>query len=287
MKPLADAFGDEAAAAAASRRQRGCPPPDRCWAVALGLSAWNDGERPHLSACPSCRSAVRRLRWRVRHPSWWTLQRATLGLLPADEAGEVRRHLEMDGCGSCGRRRQRLAGDEVVSFTAAVPLPDPRTWAAAGGGLDQAAASADGRLKAHLLGLGRDVILEVRTRDAALDGRLVACGCAGDDEEPLLAFAVLRPDVNGWFAAQVRWDASELHARLCGSCRGLMARVLEPGLLTAAETDALRASIDRDGPDERSMTAWRQWRERALVQPEPLSEEVRVVLRSHPGTSSV
>ncbi len=278
MKPLADAFAEEVAAAAASRQARGCPPPDRCWAVVLDLAAWTTDERSHLRVCRACRSAVRRLRWRIRHPSWWTLQRAALGLLDADEAEELQRHLEVDGCGSCAGRLQRLADEDVASYPAVVPLPDPRAWAAADAGLDRAAVSADRRLEAHLVGHGPDVILEVRTRDASLCGRLMACGCAGGDGEPLLAFAVLRPDVNGWFAAQVRWDAGELHARLGGACRDLLARVLEPTLLTAAEAGALRSSIDRDRADEQAMTAWRQWAGLVREGSEVLAEEMRVLL---------
>jgi hypothetical protein len=279
MSSLDDAYAAAVAAAAARRGQDGCPPPDRAWAVALGLADPTGEERAHLRSCPRCRTTWRRLRWQVRHPSWWDLARATRGALEGDEANDLRRHLE-GPCPACAARLGRLAPAAGVLFTRPAALPDPRAWAAASGPpLDQGAASPDGRLEAQLVAAGADVVLEVRTRDPGLAGHLAAGGCAAPDGEPLLAFAVLRPDVNGWYAAGMRWDGARLHDRLGGACRDLAARVVGPDLLTAAEAGALRESIARDASDATARAAWRAWAARALEAGGPPAEEIRAVLR--------
>ncbi len=214
---------------------------------------------------------------RLRTPQCPSLPRLAAALgggwTPAERA-------HVAGCGYCRkllslhRRLSRPAAD-TPRIRAAGPVRAGAAHALAamsGGPFGLIAVSPDRRLEAELAVEGGRLALEVRTHDAALNHRPVeyrfaAAGGAAVET----GYLVLRPDQNGWFAAQAEFPA-DVSAGLDGTT--LTVQVLaadgagiDPGLL--------RAAVARDRDDGAARAAWRAWADGAARLPDDLRAAVR------------
>lgn len=192
-------------------------------------------------------------------------------------------HVEPEGCPRCAARLAALeaVANGVIHF-ARLELPNPFAAAAATGPLEAAGRSRDGLLEADLVEEERDILLEVRTRDAALSHQLVGYSLRGATERALVqGFLVLRPDVERWYAAHTSFYRGALYARLDGRCEEVLIAPVRPQALGAADRQQLLAAIAR--LDRASQEAWARWLSGAELlaaeETRPLLREMRERLR--------
>jgi hypothetical protein len=168
----------------------------------------------------------------------------------------------------------------LVSFLSPISLPNPQVaHARTGEPLDVTETSPDERIEVEFVEDKGAMVLEVRTKDAALNHQLFGYALRdADGQEAVTGFVVLREDVNDWYAAHVTFDLNELFATLNGQCRDVVVSLVEAEMLTEAEREALLASVERDRDDAEARAAWRAWAGRA-AQSETLPEEARQLIQ--------
>jgi hypothetical protein len=149
------------------------------------------------------------------------------------------------------------------------PLPHPEALAAQSDQpLHLASASADGRLQADLVEDGPRLLLEVRTKNPALNYALIrVTPGAADPRDPAAGrlMLLLRPDVNEWYAAHATFNTAELREDLQAGGRvrglGLFISVVDPEWREGRDTGAVFDQVEgeREGPAGRA--AWHAWLE--------------------------
>ncbi len=246
--------------------------------AALLRGGWTAAERAHIGGCAYCqktREKVQRVLW---HPTLWQVFLHNLN----GGVAEVAYHLEQDKCQPCLARCRCLekVRNCIVSFLSPIPLRNPQVaLAATGEPLDVTATSPDQRIEVQLVEDRDAMVLEVRTKDVALNHQLFGYALRdADGQEAVTGFLVLREDVNDWYAAHVTFDLNELFATLNGQCRNAVVSLVEADMLTEAEREALLASVARDRDDAEAQAAWRAWAERA-EQSGTLPDDARQLIR--------
>jgi hypothetical protein len=155
-----------------------CPPLTRFGAAAP--ADWTPEERQHAAHCPYCQK-----------------------VLAMKEAEE------------------RRASEEARRPVRVIPLPNLRAAAAATGATTAPSLRVrvpvpDPRLEAEFLQEGTQLVLELLTRDAALNGQLFRFAFRDvEGREAVTGFILLRPNKNG-FAGHASFDAEALFVGLGG-----------------------------------------------------------------------
>ena len=165
-----------------------CPPLSR-FGVAL-REGWTAEEKQHVRQCAYCQK-----------------------IIAMSEEAERREREEV----------QAPEGARLI-FPSPVFLPNLRAAAAATAtALRVQTSSADQRLEAEFLQDEDQLVLEVRTKDAALNQQLFRYDFRGSDgPAAVTGFILLRPDANGWYAGHARFDAQALFAGLGGKVQELV-----------------------------------------------------------------
>jgi hypothetical protein len=251
----------------------------RARALALDPGRWRDAERAHVTNCRRCQVLVAGMSRLMPHPSLWTLLRSHLGLLSDHDQRALSYHAGPDGCPRCAARLAAIGPvrAQAVSFPR-FALRNPAAAAAATGPLDVSARSSDGRIEAELVEEEKEILLEVRTRDAGLNHQLVGYTLRGATEQALVqGFLVLRPDVESWFAACRRFEAETLYRGLLGRCEEMLIAAVSVDALSAKERGALLEATSQ--LDRESRSAWAGWlaavHSHAPAELQGLLEEVR------------
>jgi hypothetical protein len=216
----------------------------------------------------------------IPHLSLWTLLRATLRCPTERERDVLQYHLEEGGCRRCRRRAGQVSAAALaaVRFDTGTPLVRPAALGAGTAPAEAIGRSDDGALEAELFQENGQVVLELRTREAAFNHRLVGFLLRGE-RGPVEGFMVLQPDVDGWYTAEAAFAAGELHAALGGACHEVVLIPVAEELLAGAERDALLASAERARRDSRAGAAWRTWLEGIQAREEGLSREARPLMQ--------
>jgi hypothetical protein len=241
---------------------RNCLTFARARELALNSTRWTTEEEKHAAGCPACVSLVARFERSMPHLSLWMLIRRRLGLplLPVEEHA-FQYHLVEGGCRQCGERDRR-AGELLPTVTHLRGLlPTPlRPGVHAQTAPATTSASAAGNVVDAELALERGRLgLEVRTKDARWKHQLVGWTLATRRErEARERFAVLYPDVEGWFVDHSWLDAKELGLGTNNPCQEILAAALDVELLTDAQRESIVGVVWRlEVPAQRS--AWREW----------------------------
>lgn len=240
----------------------GCLPFARARELALDPVRWTEDEREHAAGCATCTVLVKRFERAMPHLSLWMLIRRRLGLplLPVEEHA-VRYHLLEGGCRECGERDRR-AGEllpNVTLLSGTLPAPAPAGVHAAVPDAVTSACASGSAFDAELaLEQGR-LGLEVRTRDSRWKHQLVGWTLATRRQrEARERFAVLYPDVEGWFVDHSWLDAGELGLGANNPCQEILAAVVDVELLTDAQRDSLLGVVWRL-ETAKQRAAWREW----------------------------
>jgi hypothetical protein len=148
--------------------------------------------------------------------------------------------------------------------------------AAVGGEVNVTEVSGDGRLESTFIEDEDRLVLEVRTKDKALEGQLVKYTIkASDGSVARTGFLLLRPD-DDWYAAHAEFkNANELSDHVHGVCQ-LEIEPVDVWMLTGRDKEALLASV-RDA-DPAAQAAWNAWLERAERDDIPGSEETATLV---------
>lgn len=260
-------FGEGVPAGAATDAESECTAPGcltfaRARELALSSVRWTSDEQAHAADCATCAKLVARFERSMPHLSLWLLIRRRLGLplLPVEEHA-VRYHLVDGGCRECGERDRR-AGELLPSVTVlrgALPTPAvPGVQASTAPAATSASASGNAFEAELALERGR-LGLEVRTRNDQWKHQLVGWTLATRRErEARERFAVLYPDVEGWFVDHSWLDAKELGLGANNPCQEILAAAMDVELLTDAQRESIVGLVRRlDSPEQRS--AWRDW----------------------------
>lgn len=258
-------FGEGVAAAGESGPELvapGCLTFARARELALNSVRWTSEERSHAAECAACETLVARFERSMPHLSLWLLIRRRLGLplLPVEEHA-VKYHLEEGGCRECGERDRR-AGELLPSVTVlrgALPMPAlPGVHAATAPAATSASVSGSA-LDAELALERGKLGLELRTRDRQWKHQLVGWTLATRRErEARERFAVLYPDVEGWFVDHSWLDAKELGLGANNPCQEILAAAMDVELLTDAQRESIVGLVWRlEAAEQRS--AWREW----------------------------
>ncbi|MGV3721116.1 MAG: hypothetical protein ACO1SX_09420 [Actinomycetota bacterium] len=255
---LMEAGADFQAASAAP----GCLTFARARELALNSVRWTREEQSHAADCPSCTNLVARFERSMPHLSLWLLIRRRLGLpLQAVEEHAIQYHLVEGGCRECGERDRR-AGELLPNVTVlrgALPIPAAPGVQASTAPAATSASASGGALDAELaLERGR-LGLEVRTRNDQWKHQLVGWTLATRRErEARERFAVLYPDVEGWFVDHSWLDAEELGLGANNPCQEILAAAMDVELLTDAQRESIVGLVWRlKSAEQRS--AWRDW----------------------------
>jgi hypothetical protein len=249
--------------------------------LALDPERMTEGERAHLESCRACRRLVDRLTEELPHPSLWLLLRWAMGWLlsEGDEARAMRYHLEDGRCRRCLARLAALEAvrERVVRLAGSFVLPSPYAMhGASATALDVKQTSPDQRLEARLTRDDGTVALEVRTKDDTVAAFPVAYTLLGEgDQRAVSGYTVLRPDVNGWHAANVVFDLKDLYDRLGGRCTGLLVCPLDLGMVPEPDCADLLAAAEREAGAPDAKDAWLRVAKRALEHDAGLTPDVR------------
>ncbi len=254
----------------------GCLTFTRAAALARDPGRWQAEERSHAARCRRCAQLSRTFAVEMPHLTVWDLLRYRLGVLPEREQRLAARHLGTDACASCRRREEllRRAADGAALLTFPADLPHPRAAGAAAVASPSLCRASGGDLEAELFEDGPDVVLEIRTRKAALNYRLVAYSLRGARGRVWReGFAVLQPDVEGWYTAQLPFRPSELFESLNGRCEEVLVSVVDADALSREERQMLLDSVGRSAGNEYLRHGWKAWVEGAVARSAGLSEE--------------
>ena len=252
---------------------------ERTRALALDPGRWRAEERRHTATCRRCRRLVASAEVQMPHLSLWTLLRHRLGSTSERERQAIAYHLEEGGC----RRCRQVAGALAVGTSFRLPpfaLPHPAAAGAATGALEVGGRSSDGRLEAELVEEERQILLEIRSREAALNHQMIAYTLRGAQQE-MQGFLVLRPDVERWYAAQEIFDPELLYSRLQGRCEEVLIAPVGLEALPGVDRELLLAEAGRSRGNAEARAAWAAWASsRADVSEETrrLLDEVRAAV---------
>jgi hypothetical protein len=260
----------------------GCLSFARARALALGATAIQAPEAAHLERCRRCTGLIGAFRAAVPHMPWWQMLRRRLGRLSAAEERAAAAHLEEEGCPACFTRWEALGSAREWSILppGRLRLPDPAAAGAAAVELEVTARSANGELEADLVEEESSLSLEVRTKNPQLNHSLVGytlLGAAGEGR--LGGLLLLRPDVQGWFAARERFDAASVYATLHGACDELLISPLALDLLGSEEREQLLAAAHRSRHDPELRSTWLEWSTRIRPAFPSLGEETHELLQ--------
>ncbi len=141
------------------------------------------------------------------------------------------------------------------------PLYDPAALAAhSEPPLHVSAASADDRLQADLVEDGPHLLLEVRTKDPALNLALVRVTAAVEDDRAAgRTVVLLRPDVNDWYAGHAAFRTADLRGWLEGRLAELTVTVLDVDRMDRRDARAVLHRVGQDRDDLAARSAWAAW----------------------------
>jgi hypothetical protein len=253
-----------------------CLPFARARALTLNPDRWEPEERAHAAGCRRCARLLASFERQMPHLSLWSLVRRQLSRLAEDERRAVAYHLEAGECQHCRAREDRLREtlDRIVQFPAPLALPDPAFAGAATACLAAGARSSGGTLEAELFEEEGLIRLEVRTKDAALNHRLVGYALRGTRREDALeGFLVLRPDVEGWLTAHASFDPGEIYFRLRGRCEEVLISPILVDVLSTTEREALLASVMRGREDAAARAEWTAWATEMVQKSDRVSDQ--------------
>lgn len=272
-----------AAAPARPTRSADCLPFSRARLLVLDPARRTPQEEAHLATCRRCRTLLAGFEHDLPHLPVWTLIRSRIGGLSAPERRMLEYHLENGGCRVCRRRLERLA--ELSPAVLALPVPTTPVFAnsvqAAVPGPEVLASAASDGLEAELVQFRGELNLELRTRQAALNGTLAAYSFQTAEGEGLLeGYVVLGPDVEGWYAAEVRIDESRYRERVGTRLGQLWIGLVEPELLTEEEWARLEACVPGPEAEPHLRALWLDWCARALLTDRGLPARGRTILQA-------
>jgi hypothetical protein len=188
-------------------------------------------------------------------------------------------HLESGGCRRCQERTNGLERSLgfLIAFDPQLPLRSTSAALAAGDPTPVPVRSPNAVLQAELYEEGGRVTLEVLTRDQSLNRRLLGYWLSGHGGASISGFAVLRPDVDGWYSAQARFASEEL-GPLGTAVQEAVVCLVENEVLTGEEREALLESVRRDVADSELRQAWQEWWGQVRPHRERLPAEARLLL---------
>jgi hypothetical protein len=257
-----------------------CLSLSRARELALNSVRWTSPEEAHARECRRCERLVQQFTAEMPHLSVWLLIRRRLGMPLLDsEVHSIRYHLDEGGCSECAERDRKTEEllPNVALLKGMLPRPLPEGVHAADAGVPDSAAAAAGAFEAELALERGQLGLEVRTRDPRWQRQLVGWTLATRRErEACERFAVLHPDVEGWFVDHSWLDAKDLGLGTQNPCQEILAAAVDVELLTREQREALVEVVRRlDLADQRG--AWQAW---ALEQQEreDLSPQTHEVL---------
>jgi len=250
--------------------------------VVLDPTRLTSQEKAHLKECRLCCTLVTSLERNLPHLTFWSLLKQALGQLSPSERHSVEYHLEAGGCRSCRARQERLRQSLLPVLqmpSPPTPVP-PHVVRAAVKGPEVLASAVSGELEAELIRYRGDLSLELRTRSAPAETSLAAYAFQDERGGSLLdGYAVLRPDVEGWYAAEVDLDAARYHEKVGDRCRVLWVGLVDPAVLS--EEEWARVSEATPGPEAESEArgAWLNWCTHTLLAGKDLPAPAQAVLQ--------
>jgi hypothetical protein len=241
-RTLRDLYGPEQQAVPGQHRLRTPQCPSLVRFGAALQNGWTPQERSHVYGCTYCRQLLGR-----EKPE-------ELRALIIEALAALR---ILFGCIQL-RRRGTLA-------------------ASTGGAVEVTRLSPDQRLESTFYEDEDRLVLEVRTREPALEHQLVRYAIQGrDGSEVRAGFLVLARAEHGWIAAHATFAADPLHEQAQGLCQALEVRPVAAESLTTGDRPALLASLAE--PNETERTAWRSWLDRTERENEALPAEIAPLL---------
>jgi hypothetical protein len=253
--------------------------------LALNSRLWTDDEKRHAADCSQCRNLVAAAERLMPHLSLLAIARGILGLSDEAEQQLIRYHIDDGMCLRCQEQRRKL---EAVRSALAAFLParqerqpalnslgDPEAALAGADLIWVKAVSLDGRIKGTLWEAERNLNLEVRAEDAALDLQMVRYEIQGATEQnTLTGYVALTRAEDELFTGLAVVPLAEAYHTLKADVRGVLLKPSAPETLTQEEQESLLACVRRDRADERAAKAWREWTEQLLSR-ENASETAR------------
>lgn len=253
----------------------------RARALALDSSLWTAQEREHIQTCSRCRQLVVSFAQALPQVSWWELAAHAQGQLSGPRARMVKL-LCVDHL-AYRRRLQYFEGlrERVASLVRTITIPTPTAASGTFEAVDL--QSRDRTLRATLFEdrSGR-LVVEVRSRELALDGRLVGCvfRTAGG-QRVLVRYLVLgRPEHGGVLTGHLTLDRATAQRELGGRIESVEVMPLDGSLLTSEDTSALTASVDSIRDDRQQRLHWRHWLEQVLTGRSDLDPSLRQSLEA-------
>lgn len=257
---------DEAFSMIRSRQVRTPEAVDPCcmsWARARELvlagHGPSDDELRHVEACRRCAGLMRQMAAAMPHASFWELAGVVCGIDDGDE-GFARRHIKEDGCSGCRVRLESLREQKAKLVCRAAPQMLPTAGAARADhqSAELEGCSPDGSLEFTLICEAEEASLELRSRSPEMKHALVSyCLRGSRDDQSVAGYAVLAPDVEGWFAAEVLLPSERLQHTVGGECRSVSASPVNVELLNEEESQEL-AHLARERLAQPEWRAWSQ-----------------------------
>ncbi len=253
----------------------GCLTFGRARALALDPERMTAQEQSHLETCRRCLTLLTSFLRDLPHLPYWVLLRKRLNLLSPQEQRWVEYHLVSGGCRKCRNRDERVAGSPNFPLLLPAPrqLPHPAEARAAVPEPEVLVRGKGENLEAELV-LDRDQLsLEIRTRAEALHYTLVTYAFQDATGEALLdGYAVLGPDVDGWFSAEIPLNPRQFREEVFKMCRHLALAAVLPGGLSDEEWRAVEAAAPTQAGELQTRSAWQVWASRTLLSGASLSE---------------
>lgn len=261
------------------------PPPARndCFSFAQARKLALQGRAacesdPHLAGCKSCAGLAAKMSSLMPHASLWELSMLLLGA----ESGEfARKHVDEDRCGDCIERLDSMRGaaNRLVHRSHSISLPLATAARADTLGAELEGCSPDGSLEFTLICEAEEASLELRSRSPEMEYGLVAYRLLGADSGHAVSdFAVLEPDVDGWYATEIRFQPRRLYRELGETCRGVSAAPINTEQLSEEEQIELATLVSRRAGTNQ---AWRTWSHREAGRAHRYAETIARVLKSH------
>jgi hypothetical protein len=259
-----------------------CLPFARARLLALNPAFETRAERLHLTTCRACRRLVERFAEAVPHLPFWTLLRRRAGALSPEERRVVEYHLDAAGCQLCAARAAQLETTvaAVLELPCAIVVTPREVVRAAVPGPTVLLRGGDAELEADLVRDRDELSLEIRTRQSRLAHSLVAYRFEDREGTELLSgFALLAPDVEGWFAAETALDAAELNGDF-SRCEALLVSPVNPLALSGDDWRQVLAIAPPVGTDPALRPAWVTFISATLARPDSLPDPVVASLRA-------
>lgn len=275
---------DEAFSMIRSRQDRTPEAVDPCcipWARARELVLAGHGpsadELRHVEACRRCAGLMRQMAAAMPHASFWELAGVVCGV-GDDVESFAARHIETDGCRGCRVRLESLKEQKEKLVCRAAPQMLPTAGAARADhqSAELEGCSPDGSLEFTLICEAEEASLELRSRSPEMRYALVSYCLRGlRAEQSMAGYAVLAPDVEGWFAAEVLLPSDRLQRVVGGECRSVSASAVDIELLNEQEAKEL-AHLARE---RLSQPEWRAWSQKFASQDGAYSTAMKRLLR--------